>query len=306
MNSNLISPLEKLTSEAEVGLNSIIVSDFCIPVDEFSVLHVKVMGKPEASPLVLLNTIAMPLAMVDQLARALAQSYRIFIWEIRGGPGSDTAFEPHYVEPSSQADELLAVARYFSFDRCAVIAWCSGVFSAVWSEATRKISFSKVVLISPSDIVSDVPYTEFQDKFLPLLQGSLTGSSGKAAMVRSFLARSRKPIASLTSVSIEETAQQIATRYLESDESYIRYASFMSGVLNFRKQLAPIFNDFSTRNSCLFIHAADDEYVDSNTSEKAAKINSKSKFILYPTGGHYLVLTKYQLLAEDIINYLES
>ena len=108
-------------------------------------------------PVVLLNALGQGLHYWLRLIDCLMQNYRIIIWEPRGTVAPSGPFRLN-----DQVDDLEAILRQESIDRCHLVGWCTGPKVAVRFYLRRPAAVSSMVFLnstfkcpgSPSDTIT--------------------------------------------------------------------------------------------------------------------------------------------------------
>lgn len=249
-------------------------------------LRVWECGPLRAPRVIIINPIGVPLVIGARLARELAQSHRVICFEQRGYEGELQQFVNRRHDFSVFVSDLIEVFSQRADSACALIGICTGAAQAVRAIASRALSASNLVLVSPLVRLTQ-GYVKGGFDLGPLSYYSAI-AQGNLRLAREVLELRAANVAQPRVLAPDERMIDAAdAASLKSIESICAYSK---AVYEFARER---FDDDlrSIQQPVLVVSSVDDNTVAIDSVRKLCGLLPTGELEVYPRGGHYLIYT---------------
>jgi pimeloyl-ACP methyl ester carboxylesterase len=260
---------------------------------------------------VLVNPAPTPFLLMSGLGMLFARNFNTVSWEVRGGAYLDAPCDDFSVSLDRHAADLVEVVRSAQTERIHCVGWCAGWQIIAWAVIHLGLTVRSISLVAPNQIDGGKQQTEFQRLHLPLVRQA--AKADKATVQSIFSAVHNVGTEHRTGAAAEELLYKITDMNIESVSSFQQLArvveEFSTVSTPVRERLheetiSSWFDDLCKRVPMLLIQCRDDELVSYRSSLDALGRNPSVKFILYPSGGHFVQFMDPSTVYFDIENFI--
>lgn len=262
-------------------------------------------GNPQH--ILLVAPIGVPFLLMSRLASSLGTKFHVVGWEARGAGYLDEDCSVRSVDVARQALDLKEILEYATIEQFHVVAWCTGANVVSWLAARHGITPQTVSFIAPSNIGVSQTETPFNSMFVPLIRSLSEADERKAAFAFKtlrYVAAASQPKTSDEAVVKRLTALNFGS--LEAARHYARLLTEFSAASDQCTFFARYFDDLCGRVPSLVIHCMDDDVVSWSAVVDAVDRSKRSRFVVYPSGGHYVTYCSGDQVAYEIMSFLKN